>query len=191
MDDDLATIARAHWNGINDVLEKAPNWIDRGQAATVLKTIAIFEDVLQECVQGCMRPLTSRMRARLFDGYGPISTLAAKADIAYALNLLNDEDYADLQIIRKIRNEFAHSREVMGFEKPKIEELVSRMQRPHAVADTAYRWYFARLVEIGHRLIEAAAEVNQRLNQKPKSPRRKTARRQSGRPKPSRYFSLK
>ncbi len=177
MDDELITITRAHWDGINDMLERAPEWIDRGQAATVLKAIAIFEDALQECVQGCMRPLTSRMRARLFEGYGPISSMAAKTDIAYALNLLTDEEYADLQIIRKIRNQFAHSREVMGFEMLKIEKMVSRMQKPLAEVDTAYRWYFARLAEIGYHLIEAAAEANLRLSQRPKSPRRKPAQK--------------
>src|SRR5258707_147607 len=108
MNNDLVTITRAHWDGINELLEQAPNWIDRGQAATVLKAIAIFEDVLQACLEGCMRPLTATMRARLFTGYGPISSFAAKTDIAYALGLLTDHDHTDLQIIRKIRNEFAH-----------------------------------------------------------------------------------
>jgi len=31
-----------------------------------------------------MQPLSNKMRARLFNGYGPISSLAAKSDIAYA-----------------------------------------------------------------------------------------------------------
>jgi hypothetical protein len=33
MDDDLIGITRAHWDGINNMLERAPDWIDRGQAA--------------------------------------------------------------------------------------------------------------------------------------------------------------
>jgi hypothetical protein len=138
MDEKFFAITREHLNDVHEFLEKAPGWINRGQAATVLKTITIFEDVLQDCLQGCMRPLTSKIRARLFEGYGPISTFAAKVDVAYALNLLNDEDYADLQTIRKIRNTFAHSREVMGFEKREIDEMVSRMRKPKAEADTAY-----------------------------------------------------
>jgi hypothetical protein len=174
---DSMIITRAHWNGIHEILEQAPNWIDRGQAATVLKSIAVFEDVLQACLEGCMRPLAPKMRARLFDGYGPISTLAAKADIAYALNLLSDRDYADLQMIRKIRNQFAHSREVMGFEKREIEEMVSKLQKPATEADTAYRWYFARLAEIGYRIIDAAARVNQRSKTMHKLQRRKVVRK--------------
>jgi hypothetical protein len=130
MDDDSVAITRTHWDAINKLLEQAPDWIDRGQAATVPKAIAVFEDVLQTCLEGRMRPLTPRMRARLFNGYGPISSFAAKTDIAYALDLLTDHDHADLQIMRKKRNEFAHSREDMGFEKRKIEKMVSRLQRP-------------------------------------------------------------
>lgn len=182
MNDSAVAITQAQWEEINRVLEQAPNWIDRGQSATVLNTIAIFEDILQESLEGCMRPLSSKMRARLFEGYGPLSTFAARTDVAYAFNLLSEADYWDMQIIRKIRNEFAHSRETMGFEKSKIEAMVARMQKPRAEADTAYRWYFARVTEIGYRLIEAAGELNWRLSQeiKPsrkmsKKPKRKTS----------------
>jgi hypothetical protein len=175
---------------MNKVLEQAPDWIDRGQAATVLKAIAVFEDVLQACLEGCMRPLTPRMRERLFNGYGPISSFSAKTDIAYALNLLTDHDHADLQIKRKIRNEFAHSREVMGFEKCKIKKMVSRLQKPSTEADTAYRWYFARLNKIGHRVIDATGGASQRSRptHKPSAVRR--LENQSV-PASTSYFSLK
>lgn len=106
-----------------------------------------------------MRPLSAKMRTRLFNGYGPISSFAAKSDIAYAFRLLSDDDYADLQIIRKIRNEFAHAQEVLGFETPKIETLVSRMKKPQSKPAWAYDWYFSRLTEIGNNLIDQTAPL--------------------------------
>lgn len=97
---------------------------------------------------------------RLFDGYGPIGSFAAKSDIAYAFRLLSDDDYADLQIIRKVRNEFAHAQEVLGFETPKIETLVSRMKKPQSKPAWAYDWYFSRLTEIGNNLIDQTVRLS-------------------------------
>jgi hypothetical protein len=73
--------------------------------------------------------------------------------------LLSDPDYADLQIIRKIRNEFAHAEDVLGFEKPGIEALVSRMKKPKTKFESACGWYFARISEIGNDLIDQTARV--------------------------------
>lgn len=153
------TIPRKHLDDLGEFLQQALAWIDRGQAATVLKSVAVYENVLQQCLEACMRPLSAKMRVRLFNGYGPISSLAAKSDIAYAFRLLSDADYADLQIIRKVRNEFAHAQDILGFEKPQIEALVSRMQKPKAKIESAYGWYFSRLSEIGNNLIDQTARI--------------------------------
>lgn len=132
MEQDFVTISGKQWSRVNEILDHffqhAPGRIDRGQAATVLKTTAMFEDVMRSCLESCMQPLTPKAAERLFEGHGPISTFAAKIDIAYAFNLLSDENYADLHLIRKIRNEFAHSSEVLGFEKSRTENMVSRLQ---------------------------------------------------------------
>jgi hypothetical protein len=78
----------------------------------------------------------------------------------------------------------------MGVEKRKIEEMVSRLQKPGTEADTAYRWYFARLNEIGYGVIDAAARVSQgsRPTHKPSAARR--LEKQSV-PARASYFSLK
>jgi hypothetical protein len=57
-----------------------------------------------------MRPLSKTRRANLFEGYGPLASFAGKIDIAYALGIFDDETYADLKVIKRIRNEFAHPR---------------------------------------------------------------------------------
>jgi hypothetical protein len=79
----------------------------------------------------------------------------------------------------------------MGFEKRKIEEMVSRLQKPGTEADTAYRWYFARLNEIGHGVIDAAARVSE--GSRPPTHKPSAARRLEKQSVPARasYFSLK
>jgi len=186
IDDELVVVPRKHLRDLGAFLDKVPEWIDRGQAATVLKTVAIYEDALQQCLEACMRPLNAKMRSRLFGGYGPISSFAAKCDIAFAFRLLSDQDYADLQIIRKVRNEFAHAQEVLGFEKPKIEALVSRLSKPKIKPTWAYDWYFSRLSEIGNNFLDQTARIAgepERASVRPKrrgltgAPRRKKTKR--------------
>lgn len=44
----------------------------------------------------------------LFSGYGPLSTLSSKIVLSYRLGLISNYEYKTIQIIRKIRNLFAH-----------------------------------------------------------------------------------
>jgi hypothetical protein len=44
----------------------------------------------------------------LFSGYGPLATFAAKGSLCYALGFIDEAVFRDLEIIRRIRNRFAH-----------------------------------------------------------------------------------
>ena len=158
-DQEFVSISKAKLDEIRDILSKAGAWIDRGQAASVLTTIGAIEDVLDAVIKSRMVVLSRKMESRLFRGYGPLSTFAAKIDIAFALGLLSDQDYADMQIIRKVRNEFAHSRSVIGFEKKEIADLVQKLNKPKKKIDWAYDWFFSRAAEIGYAAIDAAERL--------------------------------
>ena len=54
-----------------------------------------------------------RARKELFSGgAAPLGSFASKIDICRALHLISEEEYAALQVMRKIRNEFAHNPDV-------------------------------------------------------------------------------
>lgn len=42
------------------------------------------------------------------DNQGPISTFSARINLAHALGIIDDAEHRDLNLIRKIRNDFAH-----------------------------------------------------------------------------------
>ena len=44
----------------------------------------------------------------LFSGYGPLSSFSSKIVLSYRLGLISNSEYKTLQVIRKIRNSFAH-----------------------------------------------------------------------------------
>ena len=57
---------------------------------------------------------------KLFGIYEPLGTFKAKIDIAHALGLYDLKTRKGLDLVRKIRNEFAHSSEPIQFDHEKI-----------------------------------------------------------------------
>jgi hypothetical protein len=58
------------------------------------------------------------------------STFAAKITMAYALELIGPISRADLNLIRFLRNSFAHSRKPMNFEVPEVRAVCAKLQFP-------------------------------------------------------------
>jgi hypothetical protein len=53
---------------------------------------------------------SKKLLEKVFEGYGPLATFSSKISLCEALNLFIADDIRhDLGILRKIRNEFAHS----------------------------------------------------------------------------------
>ena len=77
--------------------------------STALVGAAIADQQLQDAILTKMRPLNRDQRGRLFTGYGPLSSLSAKIDIAFAMGLLDSVTYDRLSVVRRIRNLFAHA----------------------------------------------------------------------------------
>jgi hypothetical protein len=98
----------------------------KSQAGTVLVSAAVIESGLQELLLTKMRTLSTNKAKRIFNG--PLRSFAAKIDVAYAFELIDDELYDDLTIIRDIRNEFAHSVTETDFGNPEIVELVQKFK---------------------------------------------------------------
>jgi hypothetical protein len=77
-----------------------------------------------------MRPMNREMYDRLFDGYGPLSTFSSKIDLAYALNLTTSGVHANLIIIKRIRNKFAHTVDVLTLESTSVQPLYQKLKKP-------------------------------------------------------------
>lgn len=56
-----------------------------------------------------------RKVTELFEGDRPLATFSSKITIAFALGLLSADTFADLTVLRRIRNHFAHSEEAATF----------------------------------------------------------------------------
>lgn len=80
------------------------------------------------------RLLRSSMRSDgvedLFEPEGLMGTFSAKIKIAYALNLIGPTTRHDLNIIRSLRNQFAHSRRPIRFTTPVVRIACQHLSIP-------------------------------------------------------------
>jgi Mannitol repressor len=67
--------------------------------------------------------------AKLFEGFGPLSTFNAKIEFAFAIGLLPRHVYTDLRTIRKVRNLFAHKPDSSDFLTNSIKDLCATLWR--------------------------------------------------------------
>jgi hypothetical protein len=66
----------------------------------------------------------------LFKFSGVLGNFSAKVDIAYALNLFGPKVKNDLDIIRRLRNQFAHSQTPIEFTTPAVKQCCDHLMYP-------------------------------------------------------------
>ncbi|MEK3747877.1 MltR family transcriptional regulator [Paenibacillus sp. FSL E2-8871] len=89
---------------------------DRGCA---LMAAAFLDELLKKLLEKYMVNEPNSFK-ELFTGSGGLSSFSSKINLSYLLGLISEKSKRDLHIIRKIRNEFAHSMEIIDFEHPPI-----------------------------------------------------------------------
>ena len=97
-----------HWiknlNILQDELEHSTS--DR---SCVIVAAAYIDELLGFLLKGFLNsPSSEKEDKELFSGYGPLSSFSSKILLSYRLGLISNYEYKSLQIIRKIRNVFAH-----------------------------------------------------------------------------------
>lgn len=113
------------------VLRKArirnlPRFSELGSSrAKAIVGAAILDHLLEQVLRHHM---IAKPEESLFSAYGPLSSFAAKIDIAKSLGILTIGEAADLHRVRKIRNAFAHSLDDLSFRHPTIRNHVRQLQ---------------------------------------------------------------
>jgi DNA-binding MltR family transcriptional regulator len=98
-------------------------------AGSALVMAAKLDDELQKLLLIQMQPISNRLAERLFTGYGPLASFAAKIDVCYALKLIEQDTYEDLAVIREIRNHFAHSTEITDFNTAPVQAICNKFKK--------------------------------------------------------------
>lgn len=85
---------------------------------------SIMENVLQQAILNVLPEQERKVTDRMFTLDGPLRDFHSKILMARAIKLIPDEVEAELQLMRLIRNAFAHAVVPVSFETPEIEALM-------------------------------------------------------------------
>lgn len=100
-----------------------------------------LDNALELILLAKMHRLSRDIKDRIFDGCGPLSTFAAKIDIAYALKIIPQELYESLRKINKVRVKFAHSKTFLNFQDTEISAVIDSLPNLDlAIADRKGRY---------------------------------------------------
>ncbi|MFO0244140.1 MAG: MltR family transcriptional regulator [Acidobacteriota bacterium] len=111
------------FGGINSLTRSLDKLDDRG---LILSLSAFAEDALGSLLKAYLIP--SNASAQLLEGFNaPLGTLSARIKAAYAMGLITKEQFSDLERLRKIRNDFAHTWKPISLTQTKVATLVQGM----------------------------------------------------------------
>jgi hypothetical protein len=92
---------------------------------------SIAESALTVLLKATLRPnLNSGATKALFGPEGPLGTFSSKTALAFAMGPLGPISRGDLDLIRLLRNEFAHSKKHFGFEQPQVAAVCKHLKTP-------------------------------------------------------------
>lgn len=95
--------------------------------ATVLLAASLLDDFLLQLLES--RMIESATTQKLLRDAEVLGSFSAKIDLAYALALIPEEVFLDLNLIRKVRNDFAHSLDHgLGFATPSVADRIAALQ---------------------------------------------------------------
>ncbi|MFT6921385.1 MAG: DNA-binding MltR family transcriptional regulator [Crocinitomicaceae bacterium] len=108
-----------YWSIRNELIKES----DRGCALLAASQLELaLENLLRKKLVG-----TKKHKDSLFSFNGCLGTFSSRIQLSYSLGLISKLDKDDLDLIRKIRNEFGHSHQVIDFDFPKVSSLCKRM----------------------------------------------------------------
>lgn len=85
------------------------------------------------------RRLLQDAKTKLFDWTGPLGTFSARITLAYGLGWITDEVRKDLDTIRDMRNDLAHSSDFdLGFNSQSIRDRCKNLRTAQAFIDGFY-----------------------------------------------------
>ena len=105
----------------------------------ILISTSVLDQYLRKLFENVMPTSCSKtMRKSLLSYPGPLSTLSAKADVAYSMRLISSDIHRSIHTLRDIRNKAAHQPEQF-----KLDAYKERLKEMYDIADG-----FAELVHV-------------------------------------------
>lgn len=110
------------------VTQLSKSLLKESERGCAILSAELIDEHLSTLLRSFMRngPSTKSVVDTLFRAYGPVSTFAARLQVAFALKLISRYLYEKIDALRLLRNEFAHQWGPVDFDDPKCRELLGR-----------------------------------------------------------------
>ena len=92
-----------------------------------LVATALIDQLLRDSLRAlfCANASVSKL---LDESNAPLGTFSSRIEACFALGLIEQFEYGEIHILRKVRNEFAHARHGIDFKAPKVQGLCSSLK---------------------------------------------------------------
>ena len=114
--------------------------------------------------------MSDKVQDDLFGQNAPLGSFSSKIKMAYYMGLISSKSRRDLNIIRQIRNEFAHNSSAISFETNKIKSLAMNIGNTWHPAGSASRNHFTAAVMRLLGFFGYGAAIVKRVQQYPDEP---------------------
>lgn len=129
-----------HLIGFSHFLDDFNKETERGAA---LAAAAMLDDQLGKIIEAFLVP--NKGSQALLSGFNaPLGSFSARTAAAFGLGLISEVEYRECELIRKVRNEFAHQIKV-SFATEKVVSLCAQLQmaaKPYAEVKVSTRGQF-------------------------------------------------
>ncbi len=118
------------FQGESDAILQLASELDREtDRALAIITSSHLEDLLERLISQTLKIPTPEVHKFLFEGANPpLSAFHTKIEIVKLSKLLSDDEARDLNLIRKIRNDFAHELIGISFESPIVKDRCTQLK---------------------------------------------------------------
>lgn len=97
---------------------------------------------LDKALSDCALAYDKKIENDLFEGNAPLAAFSARIKMAFYLGKISKIERRDLDLIRKIRNEFAHNADAIDFEEEKIKNQCRELSFTYHDKDHRPRGHF-------------------------------------------------
>lgn len=110
---------------LNSVLESLT---DQDERSVVLTLAAFADDTLELLLLNYLRE--PKQAKELLNGFNaPLGTFSAKVKVAFVLGLIREDHHKTLEIMRKVRNRFAHNWKGVSLDREDVADLIAQLPR--------------------------------------------------------------
>ena len=114
---------------ITAFLEELEKQTDRGAA---LVAAAVLDEILEILITERLIEVSQVRHDALFGRGKPLDLFSAKIELGFQLGLYPNAARIQFEMIREVRNKFAHRIEPLKFDDPKIKEEITSRRTPHS-----------------------------------------------------------